>query len=168
MTGMSLPRFFELERIGGRRRAVVESGGAVIAVCSWLGPKDAGVDLEDAAGAVAARIRGGAMPVRTYHAALSSGEAVRVFGEAPRITVESDRHSATEVLVADSPDGARTLTWSRDGAIAGVLRLLPAAGAEPWAFEIPGWEEPLRALSVLFAAERLLHEAEAAADHPAR
>ena len=168
MTRMGLPRFFELERIGGRRRAVVESGGAVVAVCSWLGPRDAGVDIEDAAGAVAARIRGGAMPVRTYHAALASGESVRVFGEAPRITVESDRHSATEVLVADAPDGRRTLTWSRDGAIAGVLGLFPAAGSEPWAFEIPCWEEPLGALAILFAAERLLREAEAARDQPAR
>ena len=168
MTRMGLPRFFELERIGGRRRAVVESGGAVVAVCSWLGPRDAGVDIEDAAGAEAARIRGGAMAVRTYHAALASGEAVRVFGAAPRITVESDRHAATEVLVADAGDGSRTLTWSRDGAIDAVLRLLPAAGAEPWAFETPGWEEPIPVLAVLCAVEALLREEEGAADQPAR
>ncbi len=161
---MSLPRFFELERIGGRRRSIVETGGASVGTCAWLGPKDAGVDVEDGAGTVAARIRGGAMAVRTYHATMASGEALRVFGEAPRITVESDRKSATDVLVADAPDGWRTLTWSRDGAIGGVLRLLPAAGAEPWAFEIPGWEEPLRSLAILLAAERLLREIEAAAE----
>ena len=158
---MSLPRSFVLERIGGRRRSVVEHGGALLCVCAYLGPMDGGVDLLGEDGLPAATIRGGAMAVRDYHARIGSGESLRVFGEAPLLVVHSSGRAPTEVVVAEEAGGRRTLTWRRDGGIDGVLRIVPANGSEPWTLDVPGWEEPLRALAALHAAERLLREIEA-------
>jgi len=157
---------FSLERIGGRRRVVVETGGAELCTCAYLGPGDGAVDLVRPEGSVAARVRGGTMPVRTFHAELATGERFRLHGGAPRLVVESDRRASTEVAVAEEAGGWRALTWRGDGGIAGVLRLRPREGAVPWAFEVPGWEEPLRALAVLHAAERWLREEEGRAAHP--
>jgi hypothetical protein len=160
---LSLPRAFTLERIGGRRRAVVETGGSALLLCAFLGPGEGAVDLLDPGGAVAARIRGGTMPLRAYHAETAAGERLRVHGAAPRIAVESDRRAATEVAVAEEGGGWRALAWRRDAAVAGVLRLVPLDGAVPWTLEVPGWEDPVGALVVLLAAERLLREEESSA-----
>lgn len=157
---MSLPRSFVLERIGGRRRSVAETGGAGLCVCAYGGPKEATVDLLGEDGALAARITGGAMEVRDYHARLASGERLRVLGAPPALTVLSDRRAETAVEVLEEAAGARSFTWRREGGIDGVLRVFPARGAEPWTLEVPGWADPLRVLAALLAAERLVREIE--------
>ncbi len=159
---MGLPRSFVLERIGGHRRSVVEAGGAPFCVCAYLGPQDAGVDIVGEDGVRAARILGGTMEVRDFHARLASGEWIRVLGAPPVLTVLSDRRAETTVEVAEESGGARSFTWRRDGGIDGVFRTFPAAGAEPWTLEVPPWEDPLRVLAALQAAERLVREIEVA------
>jgi hypothetical protein len=158
---VGLPRFFALERIGGRRRLAVE-GGVALGICAYLGPGEGAVDLLEPEGAVAARIRGGTMAVRTFHATLAAGEVIRVFGGPALVTIESDRRARTEVSAAEEADGWRCLTWRRDGWIAGVLRVKPRDGRTPWSLEVPDGEEPMRVLAVLHAVERLLREEEGA------
>ena len=159
---MGLPRFFQLERIGGRRRLAVE-GGVALGICAYLGPGEGAVDLLEPEGAVVARIRGGTMAVRTFQAAMAGGETIRVFGGPLVVAVESDRRARTEVSAAEEAGGWRCLTWRRDGWIAGVLRHKPHDGTAPWSLDVPDGEEPMRALAVLHAVERLLREEEAAA-----
>jgi hypothetical protein len=139
---------------------VVEAGGTALCLCAYLGPRDGAVDVVEPEGAVAASIRGGTMAVRTYGATLSSGERLRLHGGPALVAVESDRRAPTEVAVAEEAGGWRAFTWRRDAGVAGVLRLRPLDGAAAWTLEVPGWEEPLRALAILHAAERLLREAE--------
>ena len=164
---MALPRSFVLDRIGGHRRSVVEGGGPAAWVCAFLGPRDAAVDVLGEAGALAARVQGGTMEVRDYHARLASGERLRVLGAPPQFEVHSDRRAETTVEVAPEPGGARTFSWRRDGGIDAVLRTFPATPAEPWTLEVAGPADPLRCLVALLAAERLLREIEDA-DQPAR
>ena len=160
---MSLPRSFVLERIGGRRRSVAESGGAGLCVCAFLGPAEATVDVLDGNGELAARVQGGISEMaRDYHARLVSGERFRVLDAPPLLKVLSDRRAETEVEVLEEAAGARSFTWRRDGGIDGVLRVFPARGAEPWTLEVPGWADPLRVLAALLAAERLVREIESA------
>jgi len=139
---------------------VVEAGGAWLCVCAYMGPKEAGVDLLGEGEALLARIRGGTMAVRDYHAVLAEGERLRVWREPPTLEVLSSKHAPTAVAVAEEAGGRRSFTWTRDGAIAAVLTTVPAVGAEPWTLEVPGWEDPLRCLAVLQAAERLVAEIE--------
>ena len=153
-------RLFQLERIGGRRRSVVEAGGAALCPCVYLGPGEGGVDLVAGEGPPLATVRGGRMEVRDYHAVLPGGERMRVLGEPPLLDALSDRRARTRVAVAEERDGRRVFTWERDGWILAVLRTVPGAGAEPWMLEVPGWEEPVRVLAVLHAAERLVREGE--------
>jgi len=159
---VGFPRFFTLERIGGRRRLAVEGGGVALGICAYLGPGEGAVDLLEPEGGVAARIRGGTMAVRTFRATLAAGESIRVFGGPATVSVESDRRARTEVTAAEEADGWRCLTWRRDGGIDGVLRFKPLDGAAPWSLEVPGGAEPMRALAVLHAVERLLREVESA------
>ncbi|MCK6480150.1 MAG: hypothetical protein HUU06_12935 [Planctomycetaceae bacterium] len=153
-------RLFRLERTGGRRRSVVEAGGAELCTCVYLGPGEGGVDLVAGRGPPAATVRGGRMEVRDFLVTLSGGEGIRVLGEPPLLDVLSDRRARTRVAVAEEAGGRRSFTWERDGWIAAVLRTVPSAGAEPWVLEVPGWEDPIRGLAVLHAAERLLRERE--------
>ncbi len=153
-------RTFMLERIGNRRRAALETGGGTLCVCVYLGPADAGVDLALDAGEVTARVRGGAMPARDFHAALPSGERVRVFGAPPRIRAESDRRAPFEVLVEEEAGGWRRFALLERGGIGGELRTVPGNGALPWRLDVPGAGDPIRALAILHAAERLLRETE--------
>lgn len=146
--------------MAGHRRAILEAGGALLGTCAFLGPRRAGVDILLPGGGVAARVRGGTMAVRDYHARLEGGEALRVLGEPPRLEVLSDRRAATSLSVEGGGDGGRVLAWERDGGILGVLRTGP--GPATWSLEAPDREDPIRSLAVLLAAELLLREAGAA------
>jgi hypothetical protein len=151
-------RTYTLGRIGGRRRAVVDGGGGALCVCAWLGPGAGAVDLLGAEGPPLATVRGGTFAVRDYHARMADGERLRVLGGPERFRVESDRRAATEVLAGPGPGGSAALTWLRDGSTEGVLRHFPGDGAADWTLEVPSRGDPVRALAVLLAAERLLRE----------
>jgi hypothetical protein len=156
-------RRFTLERVGGRRWAVLGAGGEEFCTAAFLGPVGAGVDLLRGEGPPLATVRGGTMAVRDYHVALAGGERLRVYGGPDRWTVESDRQAATEVLRTAGSDGRRTLSWRRDGGCLALLVLSPGdPGAAP-EFEVPAREDPVRGLAVLLATEGLRREEEGAA-----
>ncbi len=155
---MGPERLFLMERVGGRRRSLVdERGGAEWAVAAFLGPLEAGVDLLRE-GRPVAEVRGMGLPDGGYAARIAGGEALRVAGAPPRLAVTSDRRAPTAVLVAVDGSGWRSLTWSEDGALAGVLRTLPSSGGEAWRLEIAGHVDPVRTAALLLAADRLLRE----------
>jgi hypothetical protein len=155
-----LALLFRLEPVGGRRRAVRDAAGATAFTCAFVGPAGLAVDVLDGGESLAARIRGGAMPVPDFHVNLVAGERLRVYADGARLAVESDRRARAATLVAEEAGGWRGLTFEDSRGIAGVLRMKPLDGSEPWLLDVPSFGDPLRALAVLVAAERFLRERE--------